>query len=132
MRSEILTYLTTQLKGKGVNVSTELPWFSGTEPLYNKNMKTLYIDEEETAQEVIIPVLPPSADVVEETTSVVAYLQVDAKNQPSNIDTIISIIKGAKDISTITSVGDRLVSVETEITSDKILYTITYSITRIT
>jgi hypothetical protein len=132
MRSEILTYLTTELKGKGVNVSQELPWFSGTEPLYNKNMKTVYLDHEETSQEVIIEVFGPCPDVVEETTSLVAYLQVDAKNQLPNISNILSIIKSAKDISTIVSVGDRLCDIETEIVSDNILYTITYSITRIT
>ena len=125
----MLTHLQSALKNSGISVSLELPWSSGSQPLYRKNMKHLYLDEENTEQEVLIQTLNPTSDIVQETRTVEAYLAIDAKNSPSNIDTIISTIVAAKDIDTILSVGTRRCNITTELDSDVIIYNFTYNTT---
>ena len=53
-RSSLITQLTTNLTNSNVSVSAELPFESGGDTLYDKNMKTLYVDEEQISQDSFI------------------------------------------------------------------------------
>jgi len=44
MRTELLTYLTAQLTDS-IKTSQELPFQEGTNPLYLKNARRVYLDE---------------------------------------------------------------------------------------
>tara|TARA_R110002126_G_scaffold69925_2_gene176379 strand:+ start:2756 stop:3154 length:399 start_codon:yes stop_codon:yes gene_type:complete len=120
IRTSLLAQLTTNLTGSNVSVSAELPFSSGGDVLYAKNMKTLYVDEEQIEQETLYETLDRS-NINTNLSTVNAYLQVDAKTQLSDINTIISSVLSAKSVitDTITSESDYT----TEITLDHIVYT---------
>ena len=125
-RSDLLTQLTSSLSGSNVTVSSELPWITGSEPLYVQNMKVLYLDEEQISQDILFTTLD-SHEVVSNVSTINGYLQVDAKNQPGDIANVVSNVLSAK--SVISGVVSRQSDYETEITSDKITYTFEYRFT---
>lgn len=125
-RSDLLTQLTSSLSGSNVSVSSELPWITGSEPLYVQNMKVLYLDEEQISQDILFTTLD-SHEVVSNVSTINGYLQVDAKNQPGDIANVVSNVLSAK--SVISGVVSKQSDYETEITSDKITYTFEYRFT---
>tara|TARA_R100000734_G_C3318610_1_gene112957 strand:- start:216 stop:608 length:393 start_codon:yes stop_codon:yes gene_type:complete len=125
-RSDLLTQLTSSLSGSNVTVSSELPWITGSEPLYVQNMKVLYLDEEQISQDILFTTLD-SHEVVSNVSTINGYLQVDAKNQPGDIANVVSNVLSAK--SVISGVVSKQSDYETEITSDKITYTFEYRFT---
>lgn len=120
IRSSLLTQLTTNLAGSNVSVSSELPFESGGDVLYAKNMKTLYVDEEQISEETLYEVLDRN-NFLTNLSTLNAYLQVDAKTQLTDINTIISNVLSSKSVitNTITSESDY----DTEIDLDHIVYT---------
>ena len=120
IRSSLITQLTTNLTGSNVSVSAELPFSSGGDVLYAKNMKTLYVDEEQIEQDTLFACLDRN-NINTNLSTVNAYLQLDAKNQLSDINTIISSVLSAKSVitDTITSESDYT----TVITLDHTVYT---------
>lgn len=121
MRAELLSYLTTALASAAVKVSQELPWNTAGEPLYLKNMKKFYLDADEVEQTTLIPVIT-GTDVYQNKTTVRGYFAVDAKNQPSGLDTVIATILGAKDQTGLVNFG-----VEADYTNDIIDDTLVYT-----
>jgi hypothetical protein len=83
-------------------------------------MKTLYVDEEQISQDTLYPVLDRS-NLNTNTSTLNAFVTLDAKTQLSDINSIISNILNAKSVitNTITSESDY----DTEIVLDKITYT---------
>ena len=122
-RDTLISNLTTSLSGSNVSVSTELPWNNSGTPLYINNKKKLYIDEDNIAKTELIPVLDNN-DVFQTETTVQAFVTVDAKNQPDDIDTIVSTILAGKD--GITGQTIKECEVNTEIETDYITYTFDY------
>lgn len=94
MREDLIAYLKTLNFGT-VAVSDELPWTKDGDPLYLKNFKRIYVDRPVITQEAAINTLAGDS-IVNQTTAISAYLTVDAKNQPSNLATIISAMIGAR------------------------------------
>lgn len=89
IRDDLKANLDVSLSGSSVSVSSELPWTSAGEPLYIKNMKKVYLDEDNISKTELFSTLD-NQDVVETTTGVTGYLAVDAKTQPTDIDTVVS------------------------------------------
>ncbi len=89
IRDTLKANLDVALASSNVSVSSELPWSSAGEPLYMKNMKKVYLDEDNINKTELISTLD-SNDVIQTETSVTGYLAVDAKTQPTDIDTIVS------------------------------------------
>lgn len=120
IRSNLIAQLTTNLTNSNVSVSAELPFESGGDTLYDKNMKTLYVDEEQISQDTLYAVLDRN-NFNTNTSTLNAFVTLDAKTQLSDINSIISNILNAKSVitNTITSESDY----ETEIDLDKITYT---------
>jgi len=131
MRDKIITYLQSQLNGD-IKCSSELPWSSGDEPLYIKNMKKIYVDKNNIEQNILIPLLSPSNDIIETVTTVRAYMAVDAKTTPSSLEATLITIEAAKDISTITNVVGRECDYNTEYQGDILIYTFEFRFTNIT
>ena len=92
IRSTLLTQLQTDLATGNVSVSTELPYSSGSDVLNIKNMKTLYLDAEDKSLTEAYSFVSSDADIYETESVINAFLSVDAKNQPSDIDTRIASI----------------------------------------
>ena len=120
IRSNLIAQLTANLNNSNVSVSAELPFESGGNTLYDKNMKTLYVDEEQISQDTLYPVLDRN-NLNLNTSTLNAFVTLDAKTQLSDINSIISNVLNAKSVitNTITSESDY----DTEIVLDKITYT---------
>ena len=120
MRTELLTYLTAQLTGT-IKTSQELPFQEGTNPLYLKNARRVYLDEPYTEQETFLPTLG-SLQINQRTTIVRWFLTMDAKNRNTDLDSALTILGGAKDITTITGVFTRLFDYTVSIDNDRVIY----------
>jgi hypothetical protein len=111
MRDLLISYLKSQTQTiKPVAVSDELPWTKDGEPLYLKNFKRIYVDREQTAQESVFNTLD-GGGLVNETTTVVAYLVVDAKNPLTNYDEIVNLMIQARNQVEPQAKLDRIVNV---------------------
>jgi hypothetical protein len=117
MRSEILDYLNAN-KVAGFTPTSELPWDSSGRPLYLKNYKRIYVDQDQVVQEPLIDVLNGPSGIVNENTTVVVYVATDAKNAPSNLSTLVSTIKNARLDPDLTGATQRATQVSTEFVGD--------------
>ena len=125
IREDLITEITAKLSGhSSYNISSELPYDSNETPLYQKNLRTVYVDEQQDDVTEFIPTLD-SQDILQTLTTVNVYLTTDAKNQTSDINTVISNIMLAADGISGKVQNDRLVT--TEITADTITYTFEYN-----
>ena len=120
IRDELKSNLDVSLSGSNVSVSSELPYIVGGETLYNKNMKKLYLDEDNVSKTELIQCLN-DFDLIETETTVTGFLSVDAKNQPGDIDTIIANIIDSR--NSISNQTIRECEMTTENTDDVITYT---------
>lgn len=116
MRTEILAYLNAN-KITGFNPSAELPWDSNGTPLYVKNYKNIYVDQDQVSQEPLIDVLNGTG-VVTQTTTVSAYVTTDAKQVPSNLAALIAMISAARLTTGISGVTQRTTQVTTSLQND--------------
>jgi len=124
IRSDLLTQLGTNLAAHtGFKVSDELPFDSAGTPLYEKNMKTVYVSE--AAKDIVEHVPLLTGEIMQTETSVTAYLTTDAKNQPSDIDTVTANVLSAR--TAVSNTFDSSSSVEIDIEDDKITYTFEYN-----
>lgn len=127
MRAQLLSYLTTATSTATVKTVSELPWNTAGEPLYLKNMKKFYLDQDQRAESVLIAVLPGSNDVMTNVTTVRGYFAVDAKNQPAGLDAVIATILNAKNQVSVSNFGIES-DYTTEIQDDVLIYTVEYRI----
>jgi len=123
-RDTLKANLDIALASTNVSVSAELPYSSAGEALYLKNMKFVYIDEDNISKTVLFPTLDKS-DITETTTTVTAYLAVDAKNDLSDIDTIISSILNSRNAVSGQTVNECVMT--TDIEADVLTYTFNYN-----
>jgi hypothetical protein len=127
--SDIRGQITTNIASyTEFRVSDELPFTASGEELYIKNKKTVYVDEGSQERVQLYRTLDQGSVYATETI-VNAFLTVDAKNQPSNIDTVITSILDAKDVVTGTQNNESLV--QTDIEEDYITYTFEYTVTKL-
>ena len=125
MRTQLLSYLQTATSSTVVKTVSELPWNTAGQPLYLKNMKKFYLDEEQVEQSTLIPTLPGSNDYIENLVRVRGYFAVDAKNPPAGLSTAITTILGAKDQTGLANFGSES-DYTTVIEDDVIIYTVEY------
>ena len=127
-RSTIITQLQTDLAVGNISVSTELPYTAGSDSLNIKYMKTVYVDADNT--EITQNQQLLSGSGVDQTeTTINAYLSVDAKNPPADLDTRIASIQNAK--TSVANVFVRECETTSDIDSDIITYTFEYKFTTI-
>jgi hypothetical protein len=129
MRTELLTYLTAQLTGD-IKTSQELPWSEGLNPLYIKNARRVYLDEPNTEQDDFLPTLG-TLSINARITTVRWFLSMDAKNRNADLDSALTILGSAKDITTITGVWQRQFDYTTTIDNDRIIYEGEYRFTNL-
>tara|TARA_R100001460_G_scaffold56043_3_gene95477 strand:- start:2 stop:388 length:387 start_codon:yes stop_codon:yes gene_type:complete len=120
MRDTLLTAITANVASSNVSVSSELPWIQGDTPLYSINMKKFYLDEEQISKTVYIETLDDNKQYQTETI-MEGFLEVDAKNPLSDIDTVISGILASKSAIADTTIAESSYTTETE--NDRITYT---------
>ena len=114
MRAQLLSAITSATSTlTQFAVSQELPWEQDGNPLYLKNKKKIYVDKEYREEKTLIAVLG-GKNILQDDIITNAYLAVDAKNQPTQLDSVITKILGAKD-----STGINTFLVESDYTADK-------------
>jgi len=129
IRDDLITQITTNLTSyTNFNVVSDLPYDASGQPLYQKNFKTVYIDEQEDSKVQLYRTLD-QGEVFQTDVIVNGYLTVDAKNQPSDIDNVITGILNAKNVITGTQLNEAFY--ETEIQDDFITYTFEYNFTNV-
>jgi len=124
-RTDLISQITTNIAAHtSFAISEELPFLSGGIPLYEKNMRTIYVDEQQIAVDELYDTLDGQA-VNQTTTTINAYLSVDAKEQLTDIDTVVANLLVARNgiANTIESTSDY----ETDIVNDVITYTFEYN-----
>lgn len=129
MRAETIAYLQTQ-NLEGLAISTDLPFDESNTPLYTKNIKRIYVDREQFSSEPVIQTLG-GVNINNETTSVTVFFAVDAKTPLTSYNTVVSTIKGVKDITTVAGVHTRSATVETEYQNDLLITQVVITFTRI-
>lgn len=114
MRSELITQITSAISTlTQFAVSQELPWTQDGQPLYIKNKKKVYVDNETRNEATLIPLLSFN-NIMEDEIVTQAFLAVDAKNPPSQLDSAVTKILGVKD-----SLGVVNFTSESDYTADK-------------
>jgi hypothetical protein len=105
MRSQLLTAITSATSTlTQFAVATELPWSQNGSPLFRKNMKRIYLDRDVMTEVSLIPTLD-AVDVMQNDFVVTAYLAVDAKTVPTQLDQAVTQILAAKNAITIVNAG---------------------------
>ena len=130
MRTEIIDYV------QGLNlgtftVSTELPYTESGEALYVKNPKRIYVDEEQIVSEPLVQALD-GLSVVNEESTVTIYFSVDSKLVPANYDSVVTALKGAKNITTVDGVFRRELDVSTGYDGDLLITELAIRFNKIT
>jgi len=128
-RTDLISKITTNLSAyTAFTVSSEMPFISGGIPLYEKNMKTIYVGEQNIGVGELYDTLDGQV-INETTTNINAYLSVDAKEQLTNIDTVIAQILLARNgiANTVTSTSEY----DTDIVNDVITYTFEFNFTTV-
>jgi hypothetical protein len=123
-RNTLLAQITTNLAAfADFKVSTELPFVAGNIPLHVKNMRTVYVDEQQVEVTDLIKTLD-KRDIAQTVTTITAYVTVDAKNKPTNTDAVLTAMQNAA--NAIAPVVDSETTTSTEIQEDMIIYSIEY------
>jgi len=130
MRSGILTRLQSSFSTSTVfRVSSELPWTQGDNPLYLKNLKTIYVDQPEQITSGLIDTLDyKGVDQIDQNLEV--FLSVDAKNPPTALDAAVSTILAAKDYTGVTNFSNES-DYTVEINNDIMTYTFEFRISSV-
>ena len=131
MRSELMSAITSATSTlTQFAVSIELPWAQNGQPLYLKNMKKIYIDRERMEETTLIPTLN-GGEVFQNDLITLAYLAVDAKNPPSQLDSAITKILSARATIGVVNFGS-----ESDYTLDKqedvLIYTFEFRLNQAT
>ena len=129
MRTEIITYIQGLNLGT-FSVSTELPYTDSGQALYIKNPKRIYVDEEQVENEPILETLN-SSNVINEQESVTIYFSCDSKLLPANYDTLVTDLKAARNIDTVTNVFRRELDVSTGYDGDLLVTELTIRFNKI-
>lgn len=95
VRDTLLANLATTLANTNVSTSSELPFTSAGVALYDKNMKKLYLDVDKNNRTELLSTLDNN-DVWQQEILVNGYLSVDAKNQPSDIETVVNAVVNSR------------------------------------
>jgi hypothetical protein len=125
MRSNILTYIKS-LKLGTYSTSDELPWDNNGTPLYQTNLRRIYVDVAQFDQNSRIDTLGMSG-AVDEITTVQVYFVNDAKTLPSNYESLVEDIKQARVQDYTAGYTQKLCQVSTAFVSDRVLTTFEFS-----
>lgn len=127
MRAGIISGITTAIATlTQFSVSSELPWSQNGQPLYRKNMKKIYVDQEVLEQGTMFDLL--NADnIYDNLYTCRAYLAVDAKNPPTQTDSAINLILTAKGSTGVVNFDEES-DYTVEIDEDVIVYTFEFRI----
>ena len=105
MRAQLLSAITTAISTvTQFAVSQELPWEQNGTPLFQKNLKKVYVDQTTQVQTTLFPTLN-GGEVFQNDLITLVYVACDAKNPPSQLNLLITKILSAKDSTGVVNFG---------------------------
>jgi hypothetical protein len=113
------------------NLSSELPWSTGGTALYLKNLKRIYVDVAQITEDLSIAALN-GLIINNDTTVVRVFFACDAKQLPSNYETVVSGIRTAKNSTDIEGVSRRECDVSTSFEEDIVVTEFEFRFIKIT
>ena len=131
MRSTLLTFLGTAITGTDFSVTQELPYEADGSPLFLKNLKKVYVDQDQTSQDPLLDVLNSSGQVVAESVTNTVTVVVDAKILPSGYATLVDQIKSARLDPAITGFQQKSTDVSTEFNADRLVTEFVFNFTKL-
>jgi hypothetical protein len=129
MRQELIDYINTLNLG-GFYLTEELPWETDGSPLYLKNLKKIYVDTVQYANEPIITTLD-GLTISNQQRVIRLYFASDAKQVSPDYDDLISDLRGAKDVTLTDGAQRRQVDVATSFTNDLLITEMVYTFTNL-
>jgi hypothetical protein len=129
MREEILNYIRSQNLGV-FTTTTELPWSENGLPLYIKNLKKVYVGQQQVELEPLVTTLN-AINIHSEVSSVTVYLACDAKQTPPNLNDVVNVIRDAKNSVVIDGVRRRDCLISTEFEGDVLVTVLEFRFTKI-
>jgi hypothetical protein len=129
MREEILNYIRSQNLGV-FTTTTELPWSENDIPLYIKNLKKVYVGQEQVELEPLVTTLN-AINIHSEVSSVTVYLACDAKQTPPNLNDVVNAIRDAKDSVVIDGVRRRDCEISSEFQGDVLVTELEFRFTKL-
>lgn len=107
------TFATTQMQ----------PWDQQGTPLYIRNPKVFYVSQPESTQTAAFNLLNSGCggQIANKVTSISVFVLVDAKQQPSNFDSLVDQVQTVKDSAAITAVTSRECDVVSTFENDTLL-----------
>lgn len=113
-------------------VSSELPWTASGEALYLKNFKTFYVDEPDSEETTLFNLLNGGCgSLATRETTISVYVLVDAKQKPTNYDSLVAVIPDIKESTEITGVRSRECDVITTFEADAMLTEFVFRFTEV-
>lgn len=113
------------------SVSSELPWDAAGTPLYQKNPKVFYVDEPDSEQSTLVNVLCGGIGLANKVTTVSAFVVVDAKQQPTNYDALVTAVQTVKDTTALINIRSRECDVQTTFVADTLVTEFVFRFTEI-
>ena len=123
MRTELLDYIKAR-KFTNFTATEELPFNNSGMEMYIKNPKRIYVDADQTAREVFLPVLNSNIDA--EVTTVRVFFSNDSKKLPNDYNTVTDFLLSAKNLINSPEHFRREVDMTTEQIQDLIVTTVEY------
>ena len=116
------------------NVSQELPWDAAGTPLYLKNKKVFYVDEPDSSEssDAFNTLCGGQMPVVStRVTEISVFVAVDAKQKPTNYDTLIPAVRNLKTLATLGAVRSRACDITTTFEADVLLTEFVFRFTEV-
>ena len=123
IRNTLLGNVTTAVTGSSIGVSTELPFTASGQQLHIKNKKTFYLGEANQDVTTLFATIDRN-DVFQTETSLTGFIAVDAKNIPTDMETVVNSVLLSRQSIDNQSVNE--CSVTIDIQDDILIYTFQY------
>lgn len=116
MRDTVVSYIEGLDLGV-FSLAYELPFDSSGTPLYQKNLKRVYVGMEQTQTEPFIQVMN-AADILLDTTIVFVYLATDAKTLPTGYSDAVTKLSAVAAIDSAKQYFRKQADITTEFVND--------------
>jgi hypothetical protein len=130
MRTELIAYFKS-LKLKNFGVTDELPFSNSATVMYLKNPKKIYTDLKQSTTEQVIAVLG-NHGIFAEIHTVRVFFSTDAKNLPSDYETVVDQLRAGQDVTTATTYYRREVDTTTSFDGDLMITELEFRFTKLT
>jgi ABC-type enterochelin transport system substrate-binding protein len=125
MRTPVLDYLNTNLTNT-IKVSQEQPFDEKGTSVYLKNLRRVYLEEPTIQVTTLANTFDRTNSVMERVTTIKGYLAVDAKNRNNDLDTALTILANARNVSTIANSFRREFDYSVDISNSVMIYNLEY------